>query len=327
MSISRFSLLGFLLLVLRSGVTEVSAWVPALRNNLLPAVVTPHRHLPATLYSTIEDSTETLTDISSATTSQREQITIAMPKIQYTVPGMKRGWKENGVWMDEDGPRNGPPQNFWRQMGDERVYNDNIDLIQDLLHLNSFEGKIIDNSGSEEQDTGVLQNDMLNGMVERLERTNSIRVPTLNRLILGDWAPVVRGGKVIATSSTDEEKSAVFPYRFHIQRSAGEKLAPKTHYGIFDEHLEPGEEVTVQELSSSKTVTSSGILEVSSDKHENKLVEGYSNSNDGDLYLGGVTYVTRYIMIMRQQARQQDAGDDEKVAKGPITEIWMKIDP
>lgn len=325
-NIFRLSLLGLVLLVCRPDATEVSAWVPILRNNVLPAVVAPHRHLSTTVYSTIEDSTETLTETSSATAIEREKIAIPVPKIQYTVPGMKRGWKENGVWMDEDGPRNGPPQNFWRQMGDERLYNDNIDLIQDLLKLNSFEGKIIEKTSSEQQDNRLLQNDILNGMVERLERTNSIRIPTLNRLILGDWAPVVRGGKVVATSTAGEEKSVDFPYRFHVQRSAGQKLAPKTHYGTFDEHLEPGEEITVQELSDSNSVTS-GVLEVSSDKQENKLVEGYSNANDGNLYFGGITYVTKYIMIMRQQAQQQDtAKDEENVAKGPITEIWMRVD-
>lgn len=323
MHISKFSLLGLVLLVFPSQVTKVSAWLPALHNN--PAVVSPRfRHARITVYSTIEDS-GTLTQASSAIPTQRQQINIHMPKIQYTVPGMKRGWKENGVWMDEDGPRNGPPQNFWRQMGDERLYNDSIDLIQDLLKLKDYKGNAIESYSAEQQDASVLQNDILNGMVERLERTNSIRIPTLNRLVLGDWAPIVRGGKVVAKSSTDNKKSADFPYRFNIQRSAGQKLAPKTHYGTFDEHLKPGEEVIVQELSSSNSVTSSGVLEVSSDKTENKLVEGYSNANDGDLYLGGITYVTKYIMIIRQQAKERDTAE-EKVDKGPVTEIWMRID-
>lgn len=273
------SLLASLLLFLRLDTTEVYAWVPALRNNLPLTVAKTHRrNAVTTIFSTIEDSTETSIESSIATT-QRERITIPMPKIQYTVPGMKRGWKENGIWMDEDGPRNGPPQNFWRQMGDERLYNTNIDLIQDLLKLNDFEANGIGNatSGSYEYENKVgdiIQNDMLNGMVDRLEMTNSIRIPTLNRLILGDWAPVVRGGKVVATSSTSNEKSANFPYRFHIQRTAGQKLAPKTNYGTFDEHLEPGEEIMVQELSNSNVVSAAGVLEVSSDKSENKLVNG-----------------------------------------------------
>lgn len=284
------------------------------------------RHLPTSIYSTIEDSVETLPDTSSIKNAERYPDTVPMPKIQYTVPGMKRGWKENGIWMDEDGPRNGPPQNFWRQMGDERLYNDNINLIQALLKLDIVETNSVGCS--------IFQTDSVNEMVERLERTNSIRIPTLNRLILGDWVPIVRGGKVVAERSTDEEKSANVPYRFHIQRSAGRKLAPKTHYGTFDEHLEPGEEVTIQELSSCNSVSSSGVLEVSPNKMETKLVEGYRNVKDGDLYFGGITYVTKYIMIMRREKQKGTSKDDDdddddgdgKVDKGPVTEIWMRID-
>ena len=328
MSSSRLLHLGLFLLAVHPEPIKVSAWVPVSRNNCLPAtVVTYHPRIPAApIYSTIEDSIETLTDSSSATETEGHQITIPMPKIHYTVPGMKPGWKEDGIWMDKDGPRNGPPQNFWRQMGDERLYNDNIDLIQTLLKLNSVEANDIENTMPKEQDCNSHQIKVLNGMVERLERTNSIRIPSLNRLVLGAWAPIMRGGKVVAEGSTDDKESVYFPYRFHVQRSAGQKLAPKTHYGTFDEHLEPGEEITVQELSSCNTVTSSGVLEVSSDKKETKLVEGYRNSEDGDLYLGGITYVTKYIMIMRRQELQQDTEGDEKIAEGPVTEIWMRID-
>lgn len=328
MSSSRLLHLGLLLLAVHPEPIKVSAWVPVSRKNCFhTTVVTYHPRIPVVpIYSTIEDFVETLTDSSSATEAEGHHITIPMPKIHYTVPGMKPGWKENGVWMDEDGPRNGPPQNFWRQMGDERLYNDNIELIQAVLKLNSLEANDIENAISTEQDCSSHQIDVLNEMVERLERTNSIRIPSLNRLVLGAWAPIVRGGKVVAKSSTDDEESAYFPYRFLVQRSAGQKLAPKTHYGTFDEHLKPGEQITVQELSSCDTITSSGVLEVSSDKEETKLVKGYRNSKDGDLYLGGITYVTKYIMIMRQQELQQDTECDEKLTKGPVTEVWMRID-
>lgn len=295
------------------------------------------------LYATFGNTTETLPEqltlVAPSTTTatsqrQQERFTVPLPKIQYTVPGMKRGWKENGVWMDEDGPRNGPPQNFWRQMGDERVYNDSMQLVQDLLQLNNFEANGL---GSSEQnaDSGSNTNtntnrlkDMMSGMAERLEKTNSIRIPSLNRLILGDWAPIVRGGKVVAASETSDngEQSVSVPYRFYIQRTAGQKLAPKTHYGAFDEHLEPEEEITVQELSGSNTVTSSGVAKASGDKNELRLVKGYSNPNGGDLYMGGITHVTKYIMIMKRQPQQQEGEDDAAAAKGPVTEIWMKVD-
>jgi len=324
-----FSLPGLFLLIFRLETIKVSAWVPALLNNSPRTTAFPHRrHGMTTIHSAIDDSAETSTETSAATT-QQQQITVPMPKIQYTVPGLKLGWREDGVWMDDDGPRSGPPQNYWRQVGDERVYNRNIDLIQDLLKLNSLEANGTGSTTSvsdEEKDTSIIGNDNVNEMVRRLENTNSIRIPSLNRLILGDWAPVVRGGKVIARSTADDEKSADLPYRFHIERTAGRKFAPETVYGTFDEHLKPGEKLTVQELSSSNAVTSSGALEVSSDKLENRLVKGYNNAIDGDLYVGGVTYVTNYIMIMRQQAQQQETEDENQITKGPITEIWMRIE-
>ena len=317
MTNSRSSFLGLMLLVSAFETIEVSAWLPSQRNNIprITVVTNPHDVL-TTMYSTIEESTETLT-VDSSTSSQAQRTAVQMPKIKYTVPGMKIGWKENGVWMDEDGPRNGPPQNYWRQMSDERLYNNSMDLIKELMKQYSLEG---------EQHVDVLQDESLTEMIARLERLNSIRIPSLNRQILGDWAPILRGGKVVA-SSTVEDESADVPYRLRIQREAGRKLAPKTNYGTFDEHLEPGESIMVQELSSSNTVTSSGTFLATSDRYANQLVEGYNNVVHGDLHVGGITYVTKYIMVMRKEVIQEEAEDNKKVTKGPVTEIWMRIDP
>lgn len=325
---SRLSVLGLFLLVSVLETTRVSAWVPAVRNNSPRiAVLFPRRrHDDATaIYSTIEDPTESLTAESTTSTEER-RITVAMPKIQYTVKSMKRGWRENGVWMDEDGPRNGPPQNFWRQMADEREHNNSLDIVKELMKLNRFETESKENTTFEGEDASILQNAVLNEMVSRIEKSNSIRVPSLNRGLLGNWAPILRGGKVVASIVTDDEKSTEIPYRLRVERTAGRKLAPKTNYGIFDEHLEPGEEITVQELSGSNTVTASGTFSACPDKAENVLVEGYTNDMHGDLYMGSITYVTKYIMIMRKQVDQQESDDESKVNKGPITEIWMRID-
>lgn len=353
----RLALLGSFLALCRLETIEVSAWIPSCSRNLPSSVVTPsyrRNGATTTIYSKVEDTTETsikpeetastnttTTTTKTTTTTQQhhaqheqheqQYVSIAMPKIQYTVPGMKRGWKEDGVWMDEDGPRNGPPQNFWRQQADERVYEDNMQLLQDLLQLNSFEGSgVVSNTTAATASTtrfeqnDLIRNDLMNGLARPLEKSNSIRRPSLNRLILGDWAPIVRGGKVVATgnSDKDKEKAVDVPYRFHVQRTAGKKLAPKTHYGTFDMHLEAGEEITVQELlSNSNTVASSGSVEASPE-NENKVVKGYTNANDGDLYVGGITYVSKYVMIMRQQQQQQ------KKDKGPaVKEVWMRVDP
>lgn len=312
MSISRSSFLGLLILAASLNAVEVSAWVPAVCNNLHhTAISTNPNRVVTTLYSTIEESTEAST-VDSSISSEEQRIIAKIPKIQYTIPGMKLGWKENGVWMDEDGPREGPPQNYWRQNADERLHQSSVGFIEELVKGCSLAEK-----------NDILQNDAVNEMILQLERTNSMRIPCLNRMVLGDWAPILRGGKLIASSSGEEE-SVDIPFRLHIQRSAGQKLAPKTNYGIFDEHLEAGEEVTVQELSSTDVVTSTGTFLATSDKRANQLVEGYQNPNHGDLYVGGVTYLTKYIMIMREEVEQEES--EENVTKGPVTEIWMRID-
>lgn len=314
-SLSRLSLLGLLLLITSFDTVEVSAWVPALRNNLPRTTLSTNPHYDLTrLYATVQESTETVV-VDSSISSQEEEFTVQLPKIQYTIPGMKLGWKENGVWMDEDGPRDGPPQNYWRQAADERLHKAGVDVIKNILKQSSLE-----------EDIDVSQNDALNEIILRVERQNTIRIPCLNRMVLGNWAPIVRGGKVVG-SSTGEEESADIPYQLQIQRTAGQKLAPKTNYGIFDEHLEPGEDVTVQELSSSNIVTATGTFLATSDKDANELVEGYKNAKHGDLYVGGITYLTKYIMIMREQVREQDPENEENPAKGSVTEVWMRIDP
>lgn len=334
--IQSFTLLGSVLVLCCLYAIQVSAWVPVHTNNnaLCSAVLSSRqRNAVTSILSTLEDSTETSIETSSTSDSTTAQklFSVAMPKIQWTVPGMKRGWKEDEVWMDEDGPRNGPPQNFWRQVGDERIYNDNVELVQNLVKVNDFQENRMGNTTSlsfEQTADGILRNDLFDGMVARLEKTNSIRIPSLNRLILGNWAPIVRGGKVVANGNSGDAYSVDIPYRFHIERTTGQKLAPKTHYGTFDMHLEPEEQITVQEISSSNAVNSFGVVEATSDKTENKLVEGYVNSIDGDLYLGGITYVSKYIMIMRQQPQQSEleGGEDRKGPKGPVTEIWMRVD-
>jgi hypothetical protein len=325
MSIPRPSpLLGLFLLVLGlESFVEVSAWVPAVRNRLARTTVIPHpRDVVTAIQSTIEDATETLTE-ALLTNTQRQKITVPMPKIQYTVPGMNLGWRENGVWMDKDGPRNGPPANYWRQAADERKHTNDLDLIRDLLQLNNFDTNSNGNSTSVSYDADIVRNEILNERVTTLEKMNSMRIPCLNRQILGDWAPILRGEKVLCTSTPDAESSVDIPYRFHIERTDGLKLAPETRYGTFDEHIEPGEKLTVEEVSNLNAVSSTGIFTAISDRTELKLVEGYTNAVDGDLYVGGITYLTKYVMIMRRPAQEQEVGEKNK---GSITEIWMKID-
>jgi hypothetical protein len=382
-----------IILLCRLEITGVSAWVRAplplqsYRNVNSNGITTGTAEISvsppkSTVYSTIEDidtSIKTTTTPTSTTTidtdtdtpsvapqQQSSRSIIAMPSIQYTVPGMKRGWKnsDTGIWMDEDGPRNGPPQNYWRQQSDEKLYQDSMQLVQDLLQLNQFRSSqgIISNTTtdtSSSKDTtaaddiernDIIRNDLINGLVQPLEKSNSVRRPFLNRLILGDWAPIVRDGEVIAagkgssssyssstTTSINYSNEINVPYCFHMQRTVGQKLAPKTHYGTFDEHLDAEEEVTIQQRvatispSSSSSIdgkavvtTSSGVVKVSS-KNENRLVKGFCSDND--LFMGGITYVSKYMMIMRREQLPLQENDKKNNNAGSVIEIWMRIDP
>jgi hypothetical protein len=381
-----------ILLLCRLEIPGVSAWAPV-RAPLLPLQQSYYRNgnrnsngiatstgtvsaeifvssppKSTTLYSTTIKDTDTLiktiktpatidtdTDTPSVVPLQQSSSRriISMPSIHYTVPGIKRGWKTNnsdtGVWMDVDGPRNGPPQNYWRQQSDEKLYKESLSLVQDLLQLNIEHNNDIN-----------IRNDLLiDGLVQPFEFENSIRRPFLNRLILGDWAPIVRNGEVIAdngkgsssrsssTTTSTSTTSIVYsneikvPYCLHIQRTAGQKLAPKTHYGTFDQHLDAEEEITIQQLvvattspSSSSTIdgntnivtSSSGVVKVSSE-NEHRVVKGFctsSDNNDNDLlYMGGITYISKYMMIMR---REQDEKNSNSNA-GPLIDIWMRVDP
>jgi hypothetical protein len=374
----------------RLEITGVSAWVrsplplQSYRNNVNNGMVTAEERFvspKSVVYSTTVEDTDTSIKTTTTTTTydtdtdnpsvvpqqqqqQSSRSRISMPSIQYTVPGMKRGWKnsDTGSWMDEDGPRNGPPQNYWRQQSDEKLYRDSMQLVQDLLQLNQFRRSsqgIISNttaavsSSSCNKDTTTADNierndiicyDLINGLVQPLEKSNSVRRPFLNRLILGDWAPIVRDGKVIAagkgsssstTTSINYCNEIDVPYCFHIQRTAGQKLAPKTHYGSFDEHLDAEEEIAIQQLVATTSpssfssidgntivTTSSGVVRVSSE-NENRLVKGFSSDND--LCMGGITYVSKYIMIMRRE--QQQEKDKKNNNAGSVIEIWMRVDP
>lgn len=291
-------------------------------------------------------------DDESSATSSSSLISVSMPELKYTVPGMKIGWKDTdtGLWMDDDGPRNGPPQNYWRQQSDEKLYKDSMDLIQNIL---------------QQDEDFFMDNDMMvNELVRPFERKNSIRRPFLSRSILSNWVPIVhRGGdrktttKIVASIIADDKNNdgsnnsrIDVPYRLYVQRTAGRKLGPVTPYGQLDEHLEPDEEITIEvqqqhhrqrinnnnndddDDDSNNIVVSSIVSDpvpVSADNISmavNNNNKNNDNNNDDNAVLfsmGGITYVSKYIMIMRHK---NDHDDTNFKKSSSVTEIWMKID-
>jgi len=195
---------------------------------------------------------------------QNSLVSISKPAIHWTVPGFKVGWRDqNGDWFDEDGPRNGPPQNYWRQQVDEKAYRKDINAIMDSM--TSFNITTIQN----------------------IERTNRIQKPFLNRKILGTWAPILRNSIVVAF---DKNGNVEVPFTIKVQREQGRKLSLKSVYGVFDCHLESGESIAVYS-------TDGFIQSIKADK-ENKIAP-LDMIGDSLIFLGGITYLSDYLMVQR----------------------------
>lgn len=209
------------------------------------------------------------------------EIMVHRPQIRWTVPGTKPGWKdENGKWFDEDGPRNGPPMNYWRQSLDERTFNDDMRIVNDVLR-------------------GTITRQQVAAMEQSRGGKHSI-----NRRVLGRWAPVSRRDERIAIEQAQhgkDPKDAIFvPYTIEIFRTAGRKFGPKTYYGQFDAHLQKGEELTIK--AEGDRIDFSGVVLASPD---NEVVQvGLLGAYP--LTYGGITYLSDYIMIMRDAAGAVD---------------------
>lgn len=210
---------------------------------------------------------------STATTTTTERVSISRPAIHWTVPGYKVGYRDDkGDWYDEDGPRNGPPQNYWRQMSDEREYKRDMDGFNAVLTAFDVEN-----------------------VVKNIEKMNSARYPSLSRKLLGTWAPIMSAGKYVAFDDQpiDDTAEIEVPYTINIFRANGRRLGPKNHYGVFDLKLEQGEELVVKVSS-----TPASRYNTNADEVNEPLLLGMIEETT-PLYLGTITYVTDYIMIQR----------------------------
>ena len=229
--------------------------------------------LAAQLDNAIEDESQLLND------QQKHLLTIPLPTIRYTVPSMKLGWQDDdGVWWDEDGKRNGPPQNYWRQRSDERAYEKDMKLLQDLLDSSL--------------DVSTLQ--------------SPVRFPLTNNKLLGIWAPIVQNGNKIAEEvfAVDENDvsltnlSAIkVPNTVSIGRDGPRKLGATTGYGTFDAHLTVGEKMVV--------MIGNGVDSCPrQDELPTRLVATKNKEEIQDLgvlKIGKIRYLSGYILIMASE--------------------------
>ena len=166
------------------------------------------------------------------------------------------------------------------------------------------------------RDMDAVNNIMINYDVEetiiKLEKRRSVRTPSLHRKILGKWIPVLWRGELLAMNDKPVDNDGGFevPYMVEVFRTGGRKYGPKNHYGIFDLKLSNGENLTVRIIDGDEEdVVCTNV--VASDSNEPVLL-GTLGKDDRSIYLGGITYVTDYILIQRDK--------DGKI------DLWVRAD-
>lgn len=251
-------------------------------------------------------------DSMSASTEDIGAISIKKPAIHWTVPGFKVGYQdEEGNWYDCDGPRNGPPLNYWRQRSDEGAYKQDMDLVDAVLHMSTSQ---VDKKTS----------DKVYSLVKTLESRSGINKIAFSRKILGTWAPMIQSNRCVikrkdskfndnlSSGSSKIDEIMEVPYTIDIFRTRGRRLGPKNHYGVFDLKLEQGEDLNIQIQTSRSSTSTCSIHKFST------VVDGTNEStflgivNDTPLYYGTIIYITDYLLI------QRDVEDT-------IT-IWLRMD-
>ena len=193
-----------------------------------------------------------------------------VPEIKWTVPGMKRGWQDNdGNWWDEDGPRSGPPLNYWRQQADERAFQKDTTVIHQVLDCKSLD-KVED----------IM-----------LSLTLQVSNPLLNSKILGVWAPLVRNGSRVGKKHPSANALLEVPYAITTARPGLRKLGRTTAYGTFDAHFEPGEPVSVRVEDIALTYKAS--------KGNDLQKLGRINGEKDVTAIGNISYLSDYLVVMK----------------------------
>ena len=218
------------------------------------------------------------------------------PAVKYTIPQMNLGWRgrpefgeDPKSWYDAEGKRNGPPMNYWRQAMDERVHRNSMAALDAMV-------------AGQRDDEGL----------RALERRMSLKNPLRNRKLLGSWAVLVANGEVIAAPAADG-----FAVRcvLRVQR-AGERRTMTHRYGVFDEHMDEGEELALELCAANAPdADDTPVAQMCATQvNERRALAPLTLPGDGDaLHIGGVSLMNDYMYI----ARAPD---------GALREVFMRID-
>jgi len=276
----------FLCIIHATRVLSFSLNQPQARSNVALPIINPSmgiiNRVPSLLslssgVTQNSDSTKSETSSTNAT-ADSTRISISRPKIHWTVPGFKFGWQDdNGDWFDEDGARNGPPLNYWRQKSDEREYHGDMGALETVMAEFDIEET-----------------------VTNLEKRRSVRYPSLSRKALGRWVPILLSGERVTFNDepADSNGDIQAPFVLEIYRTNGRLYGPKNFYGIFDKKISSGEELTFTVLGKDESIVSSTNTIADNNNEPIVLTKVL---DDKPLQYGGITYITDYIMIQRSE--------------------------
>jgi hypothetical protein len=222
-----------------------------------------------------------------ATAEQGLQLrTRRWPRVRYTVPQSARGWRgrpEQGEdprrWYDAEGPRNGPPSNYWRQAMDEREHAQAMSAVAALLASAPDESA-----------------------VRELEDRLGVRRPLFNRKLLGRWAPLFSGGARLAQLGADGSLRA--PDAALSWRRAGARKTTVHRYGTFDDHLQEGERLLLELERSGEAAATAGLaagsMHLEPTAERGQMEQALSRCGAA-LPAGRVTYLSQYLMVTRDE--------------------------
>ena len=212
------------------------------------------------------------------------------PPVKYTIPSAPRGWKgrpEEGedpeAWYDDEGRRNGPPQNYWRQAMDERLREADMDYLRAVLR------------GERDGPAAAAV----------LEERMKVRAPGLNRKLLGQWASIVADGELVAHVGPDGRINT--PAIIGVRR-AGRPKIEEHRYGERDAHLGAEEALLVElrlpspELNVGRGTVCAGEVSAGRARVPIAPLAGGASTRlwgGGGVPLGGIFYLSDYLLAQR----------------------------
>lgn len=244
-------------------------------------------------------------------------ITVERHSVAYTIPMANRGWRgrpEMGEdpksWYDAEGPRKGPPMNYWRQAMDERLHANSMRALDSIISLG----------------LGAIPTEEAEAPLRELELKMSIRRPAYNRKLLGVWATVVAEGRVVAAPSVDAQASQAtagvasrrgalqVPATVEIRRD-GSRRTKQHRYGTIDENLEEGERLRITTRSAVAAAAGEPLVRAASATFEIGLAaleaasaldelasveQSLGKVFDVEAFPGPIAYLSSYLAVVRR---------------------------